>query len=245
WTPWEQAVFKLLYGTAYRTPYVKQLLAETLAEPEKVENIGLQASWKPAPELTLTGGLFHNDIDNHILQDKYAGAGLSLPNQQDIWGVELEGRWQMLPELELRADLTLLDHSGPPESYLYNDYSLINPDGSLDKHYTRIDYNYDPGAKNLFNLSTLWTPGDDISLSLDFRYHSSTHLYYTPEEKTVDYPGVWLTDLSCELQDLITPGLDLTVFINNLLDENYQIPGRYSTLKGQGLEAGFILRKEF
>ena len=52
-----------------------------------------------------------SQLNRHIIEDPYAG--LSLANEQDIWGVELEGQYRPFESLELAANLTLMDNSGP------------------------------------------------------------------------------------------------------------------------------------
>ena len=78
WSINPQWVLKLLYGTAYRTPYAKQLLDEECPDLEKIKTLNAQVSWNPSKkaELSLCG--FASWIENHIMEDPYAG--LSLPN---------------------------------------------------------------------------------------------------------------------------------------------------------------------
>ena len=62
-------------------------------------------------------GGFSSRIDNHLMEDPYAG--LSQPNHQKIYGVELMGNVFPMKELSFSANLTLLNNSGPYETYNY------------------------------------------------------------------------------------------------------------------------------
>ncbi len=115
WSPEPPWIMKLLYGVAYRTPFARQLLEGERPDPEEIETVNLQVAWKPSPQASLSVCGFYSRIEKHILEDPYAG--LSLPNRQNIKGVEIEGRYSPLKSLDLSANLTLLDNDGPSETY--------------------------------------------------------------------------------------------------------------------------------
>ena len=144
WSPEPQWMMKLLYGVAYRTPFARQLLEEGKPDTEEIETLNLQVAWKPSPQAALSVCGFVSRIEKHIMEDPYAG--LSLPNRQNIKGVEIEGRFSPVKSLDLSANLTLLDNDGPNETYHWNDFSFVRPDGTVVKHYTDLTYPYDRGA---------------------------------------------------------------------------------------------------
>ena len=117
WSPRSEWVLKLLYGTAYRTPYVMQLTSGVEPNLEEIETLNLQVSWKPNEKVNLTVGGFSSRIDNHLMEDPYAS--LSEPNHQKIYGVELMGNLTPMKALSFSANLTLLNNSGPEETYNY------------------------------------------------------------------------------------------------------------------------------
>jgi outer membrane cobalamin receptor len=80
-------VCKILYGTAYRTPFCSQILGEGEPEPEKISTFSVSFQWNPSwrAKLSLVG--FRSRISNHRMEDPYAG--LSQPNTQTINGMEL------------------------------------------------------------------------------------------------------------------------------------------------------------
>ena len=120
WSPDSEWVLKLLYGTAYRTPYAKQLRDEEKPELEKIDTLNAQVAWNPSKRAGLSLCGFASWIENHTMEDPYAG--LSLPNSQDIIGLELEGHLSPAESLDLSANLTLMDNSGPDETYHYLDH---------------------------------------------------------------------------------------------------------------------------
>ena len=81
-------IFKSLYGTAYRNPFAKQLQENGENKLEKIQNINAQLSWKNADSQAAVT-IFRNEIENHVIEDRYVGAGLSTPNSQTIDGIEL------------------------------------------------------------------------------------------------------------------------------------------------------------
>ncbi len=81
WSPRSEWVLKLLYGTAYRTPYVKQLVGGAEPDLEEIETLNLQVSWKPTEKVNLTVGGFSSRIDNHLMEDPYAGPFRAKPSE--------------------------------------------------------------------------------------------------------------------------------------------------------------------
>jgi outer membrane cobalamin receptor len=104
-----------LYGTAYRTPFASQLLEEEEAELEKIKTLNIQIAWDISKRAGLSLCGFVSRIDNHIMEDPYAG--LSQSNNQDIKGVEIEGYLSPHSSLDFSANLTLIDNNGPDETY--------------------------------------------------------------------------------------------------------------------------------
>ncbi len=243
WSPLEEWTWKLLYGTAYRTPFAQQLQDEAKPELEKSRNLSLQTIWQPRRALSLGATLFYNHISEHTAEDPYAG--LSEPNQQEIYGLELEAEYSPWASLDLRANLTLLENSGPDETYIFKEYSIIRPDGSVEDVYSQFDYPYDPGAQSVFNLGATWRPSDRWDLFSGLRYFGSRDLVYPKSQEIEQVSGAWLLDFSVTRKDVLTPGLDLLFLARNILDEDYQTPGTYSMMEGEPFEVQIMLRYGF
>ncbi len=174
WSPNAAWTVKALYGTAYRTPFSSQLIEKDKPDLEKISTFNLKVAFSPTGRVGISLCGFVNDISNHIMEDPYAG--LSIPNHQKIEGLELEGWLFPVETIELSANLTAMDNSGPDETYHYNDYSFIRPDGTVEKHYTDLSYPFDTGPKNLANLMGKWTPLPDLSFSARAGYFSSQQI---------------------------------------------------------------------
>lgn len=248
WAPSEEWIFKLILGNAYRTPFAKQLLEDDDLDLEQITSVNLQTIWKPLKQFHARVCGFFNRIDNHIMED--STAGLSEPNHQDIYGIELEGRYIPHPTLNLTANLTLMNNSGPDETYRYNDYTFIRPDGTIEKHYIDLNYPYDIGAKTLFNLTGTWKPVERFTAYARAGYVSSRDLVYLdqtdPKSATfsaVSVPGFWALDLNVIVHDLFYPDLDLEFSIDNAANAQYETPGTYGLMDGTPFSAQVILRK--
>jgi len=255
WSPSPRWAVKLLLGNAYRTPFSRQLLegSPIFLQPsgggkpdlERIRTLSAQANWKPSKRWDLSICGFFSQLDNHINQDPYAG--LSLPNEQDIKGVELEGRFAPLDNLEFSANLTLLHNDGPDEKYVYVAYYKVDPEGNLVPVYDTATYPYDIGADTLFNFTATWRPVDRITTFLRVRYFSSRVLIYPRAEgdgfETIrSSSGAWLVDLVATVKDIWRPGLDLELAVRNLTDNEYDTPGAYTTITGAPVSATAMLR---
>jgi outer membrane receptor protein involved in Fe transport len=243
WSPEPQWMMKLLYGVAYRTPFARQLLEQGKPDTEEIQTLNLQLAWKPSRQASLSVGGFVSRIDKHIMEDPYAG--LSMPNRQNIRGVEIEGRFSPAQSIELASNLTLLDNDGPNETYHWNDYSFVRPDGTVVKHYTDLKYPYDRGPGTLFNLTGTWRPVKWASAFLRLGYFSERNLIYPRSAQVITAPGAWLVDMSTTFRDIGIPGLDLEISVRNLLDANYETPGTYSLIKGDPATLWVGLRKRW
>ena len=243
WSPEPQWMMKLLYGVAYRTPFARQLLDEGKPDTEEIKTLNLQVAWKLSQQAGLSVCGFISRIEKHIMEDPYAG--LSLPNQQNIKGMEIEGRFSPLKSLDLSANLTLLDNDGPSETYHWNDYSFVRPDGTVVKHFTDLTYPYDSGAHTLFNLTGTWRPIERVTAFLRLGYFSSRDLIFPRSAEIRSVPGVWLLDMSTTIRDIGIPGLDLELSIRNLLDEDYETPGTYGLIQGDPATVWVGLRKRW
>jgi outer membrane cobalamin receptor len=243
WSPEPPWIMKLLYGVAYRTPFARQLLEEGEPDTEEIKTLNLQIAWKPSPQASLSVCGFVSRIENHIMEDLYAG--LSLPNQQDIKGVEIEGHFSPVKSLDLSANLTLLDNIGPSETYHWNDYSFVRLDGTVVKHFTDLTYPYDRGPDALFNLTGTWRPVERVTAFLRLGYFSSRDLIFPRSEEIRSVPGVWLVDLSATIRDIGIPGLDLELSVRNLLDRDYETPGTYGLINGDPATVWVGLQKRW
>ncbi len=243
YSPSRRWVTKLLYGTAYRTPFSRQFLAGDKPEQEKIESLGLQLSLKPRSGISFSLAAFANSIEHHIDEDTYAG--LSLPNSQDLYGMELEGEVSVTDNLELQANLTLLDSEGPDETYHLLSAVFVRPDGTVENIFEDISSPYDIGPETMFNLSARWRPRENLKLVADLRYTGERDLINLRTGETLTADSVTVIDLTATVRDLFSSGLDLQASAENLLDTDYEVPGAYVMREGEPFSLRLMLRKKF
>ena len=243
WSAADNWTVKTIYGTAYRTPFARQLLEEAEPELEKVTTLNTTVAWSPTDKVALMLGGFVNRIDDHIMEDPYAG--LSNRNHQTIKGIEASGRISPFDSLELGINLTVLGNTGPDETYRYNDYSFIRPDGTVVDHFVDLQYPFDTGPETLMNLTANWQPADRFSLFTRLRYFSEQELIYPRNEARVSVSDQWLLDLSCTVEDVVFEQTDVTLSLRNAADSSYEIPGTYSTIEGAPLAFQIRIRRRW
>lgn len=225
-------LFKSIYGTAYRNPAAREVYPRGEGTRlEKIENLNAQLSWKDAStKAAIT--LFNNRIGNHLSdEERYLGAGFSIPNKQTINGIEVELSRQVTERFKLSGNLTLLDNSGPNETYFYRYF---------DSHYRRLEYAYDTGPKTMGNIRGIWQITDQVALVPELKYFSQRTLYYPVDNITQTCNDAWVMDLNLLVRDVFP--FDLSVYLNNIFDTNYSSPGLYSITNNQSFHVGFKMQ---
>jgi len=243
WHPNSKWQTKFLYGTAYRTPFARQIQEEEHPDLEKIETFTAQFSWMPDKDLNLSLTGFWNQLEDHVIGDPYAG--LSEPNNQDIYGLEMKGSYSPLNNIRLKADLTLLDNNGPDEHFRFEESSIVHPDGTVETKYSDFSMPFNEGPDTMFNFTADWWPKENIMASLFLRYISSRKLIYPKEEVIESASDVWRLDASFTFKDIVKEGLDLNLYFQNLLDKDYHTPGTYSMIGGDSFQANLELRYHF
>ncbi len=243
WTPLEDWAMKALTGTAYRTPSPRQLFNSSKTDPEEIKNISLEISRKIGKKAEVSIGGFINRISNHVMDDPYAG--LSSPNSQEIKGIEVSGSVKPIDQLTLSAAFTRQSNQGPLETYLYNDYSTLLPDGTWKKHYVLLEYPYDSGPDQFWRAGLVWSPKDTIDVFTQAKYFSGYPLTYAHAEQYEKSSSAFLVDAGIRIKNILTDQSDLELNITNLLDKEYKIPGEYSLEKGTPFSIGIMWRKRW
>jgi len=243
WTPKRGFIIKLLHGTAYRTPIIKQLLHGDNFDLEKIKNYSCEFLWETDDKYRFSICGFLNDIDNHSMDDVYAG--LSTPNSQKVKGLEIGINCSPLESFSFRANMTLLRNTGHEEIYKYNDYSYLGSDGKIINHYINLQYPFDGGPDKLLNIMATWHPADDISCSLSGRFFSSYALAYPHALEYVKAQDTMTFDVGITFADLFKRGAILNISFKNIFNKNYLIPGMYSLEKGEPFSINIMLQKQW
>jgi outer membrane receptor for ferrienterochelin and colicin len=236
-------VFKFMLGTAYRTPYARQLIKDDSPDLEEIQSASLQAAWVPSTrmDVALTG--FFNRIENHIQEDPYAG--LSLPNHQDISGLEIQGKLRATERIDMAANLTLMDNAGPSETYHYLKSIFVRPDGSIEEIFDNLNYDYDTGPVALFNLMGTWRAGSDATLFTRLSYASSQNQINPRGTGGRTYSGRWLADATLQVKNVFSGGWDVGISLRNLFDSRNKVPGVYSGINCTPVEVEMVIRKHW
>jgi outer membrane cobalamin receptor len=251
WSPSSSWRYKLMGGTAYRTPFARQLYEEGNPDLEEIRSLNLQIAWEKPRRMGFSATGFYQWLDDHVMEDPYAG--LSLPNEQRIYGLELEGHYSPHPSLNIEANLTLLENSGSDETYRYLSSIEIDDEGNIIRLYDTKTYPYDLGADSLFNLMVTWQPSDRVSLYARAGYTASRSLIYPRDsayERDNDYEilsasGDWQLDVTAVIRDVLFPGTDLDLSVKNLRDNDYHTPGTYDLIGGRPITVQAVLRIRF
>ena len=244
-------ILKVLYGTAYRTPFARQLQDDDDIDLEEIESLNAQIAWQPSQRVGLTISGFISEIKNHIKEDPYAG--LSRPGRQKIKGLEIEGRLSPLPSLLFAANVTFVHTDGRDEIYHYNDYTIIEPYEIIEKHYIDISCPYDKGPGTMFNITGTWKPLESITAFVRVGYFSERKLAYpvradsinTGESGYSSFSGITLVDASLTFKNFLFDGFELVVAARNIFDKDYETPGTYTAISGDPFETTFVLRKRW
>ena len=228
--------FKTIYGTAYRTPFASQLKTGEPQRLEELRNLNARISWEN-PDTRAAVTVFQNKIDNHVTEDRYAGAGLSSPNRQTIEGVELELSHKLMDRLSLSGSMTFLENDGPDEIYYYLSHSFPE-DVFIERSYA-----YDPGPDILGSVKAAWRISDTVTLVPLLRYFSSRSMYYPKNDVTRICDSAWVADLNLMIRNRFP--FDLSFHLNNLFDVDYRSPGLYSVFDNSGVSGAVMVRMKW
>ena len=172
--------------------------------------------------------------------------GFPLQTARQLTCVEFEWDFRITEALCFSGNITLLDNSGPDETYFYTRYEY--KDGYEYGADKTLNYNYDTGADTMINLAVNWRITDNLTLVPQFRYFSKVQLHYLEEVSaleplettTIECPQVWLMDLHLKIKDIFP--FDVDLFVENLFDEKYKTPGVYSEIQGNSFNAGILIK---
>ncbi len=239
WKPTAQWLTKLMVGSAYRTPYNRQLVQRDDLKPEQIKNLSLDVTWQPFKNMHLNSTAFWNRIRHHVNEDPHGG--LSKPGSHNIYGVEFNVRWNPKPWLTLWGNGTFFNDYGDKEGYKTLDYIIIEPDGSLKPYYSKWKTPFDTGPRELFNLGTDFNIAEQLDISAKLKYASSTISYY--DKGTTEYSSTpqWTADLTATYSNIVMRGLDAQLSIKNLFDRKYHVPGKFSNIETNPLTAYFTI----
>jgi outer membrane cobalamin receptor len=244
WSFSPDLILKAIHGTAYRTPFARQVAENETARLERIKSTNVQLAWMPGKERKVALTLFRNEIDNHSIENRYEGVGLSSANSQTIYGAELEWDFRITEVLSVSGNITALNNDGPDETFSYDRYDLED----FTNYTETLNYDYDAGVDTMVNLALTWKLTPNIVFVPELRYRSEAqfHSLYEPppeydlEKMTIKCSDVWLMDIHLKIKDVFPFCVDF--FVENLFDEEYSTPGTYSVINGKSLNAGVLIK---
>lgn len=225
---------KLLYGTAFRTPYNQQLIGRKGLDPESVKNISLALYWRSKPTLKGELCLYWNRLHNHVKEDPF---GLSNPGDGDIFGIELESSWKPDPWLKLWANTSLIHYTGDENAFKVKDFVFIKPDGTEIPHYSEWKSPFEKGPGAMARLGLIARPTNHWELSTVLTYNGPWWVTYEKGKIHKRIEPRFLMDVTLRARGLLHKNVDIYLAIKNLLNNRDLIPGTYSTFEPQGVSA--------
>ena len=231
---------KLLYGTAFRTPYNQQLVGAKGMDPESLKNVSLNLHWEPGitgigQDYGLVADLtfFWNGLEDHVKEDPYAG--LSLPGEGEIYGTEFSLSLRPTEVVRLWFNTTLLRYSGDEDAFKVLDFVFVKPDGTFVPHYSSWKAPFEKGPDVTARLGVTVTPCDWLEVSNVFYYEGPWWVTYDKGKTRARIDQRFDWDLTMRAHDLLWKDTDTYISIKNILDERQTTPGTYSTYRSPGL----------
>lgn len=234
---------KMLYGTAYRTPFARQLIDDAKPELEEIDTFSAQLTWDVSERATLKACGFLSRISDHIMQDPYAG--LSMPNHQTIEGMEIGCEIRPADDWTLSANATFVNNRGPDETYHYLAYTYIRPDGTVEKVFEDIRYPFQAGPDVFANAMIEWRPFENVSLFGRLSYAEAHDLIFPRGEKVAEGEDRWILDMNALFEDVFKSGTDVSLSFRNLLDRKSQTPGTYEMISTDPFSVEVVLRRNW
>ncbi|MBC7357619.1 MAG: TonB-dependent receptor [Desulfacinum sp.] len=225
WEPAEAWRIKASYGSAYRNPYAAQLYGDRSFDPEGIRTGAVQVAWTPSPADQVQLTAFYSRLTDHLAEDPYGG--LSMPETERLWGLELDGRWRLHPRLDLRASLTVLGDDADPERYRSLAALFVRPDGTVEPVFEEWEKPFDLGPDVMASAGGTWTLGPGCTLSVDALWTSELPYAYDKGRFVGTYDGERFLRAALQWRDVPVAGSTLRLAASNLLDQGGRVPGIY------------------
>jgi outer membrane receptor protein involved in Fe transport len=238
WFPRPSWYLKLLYGTAYRTPYNQELIGLKDLDPEQIQNLSMNFTWHPSASFSFSSTIFWNKIRHHIQEEPYGS--FSKPGSEDIYGGEFDISLQLFRSLRFWGNATFLSQDGDKEEYnVVTPDIIIRPDGTKEVYYRYYSWDvpFDTGPENLFNIGLLWGPLDRLDLSARLQYADSRTYYYKKGDLRYSTSPTWIFDTTVTARDVLFQNLDIQLALKNVFNKHYKVSGTYSPIEAAPFEA--------
>lgn len=256
WKPGIRWMLKTIYGTAYRTPFALHILdragffsgsptgEDTDHDLEKINNISFQIAFKASSNAKFSLCGFSSHIENHVVANKYAA--YSLPNSQDIDGIEFEINYSPFKFLDISSNLTMLRNTGPDEVFKPVKTLILELDDTIGQIFYDDDLNlpYDVGPEIYSNFVVTYRFNDNIHILSRLQYVASNKAIDLVNEISKEVPSFWLFDVNLSFDDFYK-GFGVNIGLKNILNRDYELPGTYSNIDGSEFETEILISKKW
>jgi hypothetical protein len=166
-----------------------------------------------------------------VIQDPYAG--ISGPAKHDIYGVELAAR-AMLKDTRFFVNLNALQFSGENYPLKIEDFTLVNPDGSVTVFYDHWQRPFATAPDLMLKAGLFRRITDSIGLSVTGTYTAAIPYSFSKNTVSGRYPDYWRFDTAVSVKDLPFDRAFLRFGLKNILDTAYATGGYYGPVQGPG-----------
>ncbi|MDY0185611.1 MAG: TonB-dependent receptor plug domain-containing protein [Desulfuromonadaceae bacterium] len=230
---------KASYGTAYRSPYSRQLFNSDSLNQEQISTLSTQLAWKPASGHHYALTLFHSRIKHHRNEDPYGG--LSREAAWESYGAELALQTPITRSLSTVATFSWVEDNRGDELYQVRAYSIVRPDGSREDVYESWSQPANTSPEWMARLSIDWNVAQGHNFVLTAASAGKVHASYSKNAVTTSYSSPITLNAAYTINGLFEHWGDrITLRLNNILDRNYQQPDVYGPVKGEPFSATLI-----
>ena len=221
----ENFYIKLIYGTAYRTPYSAQFLEKSkLDNPEKIESLNMEFFYKKENcKIFITP--FFNKIKDHISEDYFGG--YSYPLKRKFLGIESGINFRS-KNLEINGSLSYINSWGEKEKYKVLDYIILIPGEEPQKYYSIKEKPFIIDPKYYAKLDLKYKL-EKLSLFTRMHYIGPRKYFYLKDEKTFHFNPDIIIDLSIKYK--IKRNIEFSTIIKNMTNRKLYHSGTFSPIK--------------
>ncbi len=223
--------FKAVMGSAYRTPYSQQVYEGIAEQSDEIDTYSLQAEFSPNDRFRMDLTTFYSSVSGYVSSDPYGGA--SQPASRDIYGGELSAALSWSP-VKIFMNLSALNSSGADYRFRIEDYTLVNPDGTVETYYETWAEPFDTAPEFLFNVGGDWHISETTGLSAMISYTDPVKFSYAKNTAAGKYSEYWLVDATFTRDDFLRQNFRFRCGVKNLFDSSYDLAGYYGPVPGPG-----------
>lgn len=219
------------YGTAYRSPYSRQLFENQDFDPEGISTASFQLEWSTPDGATAQATLFHSRVRDHRSEDPYGG--LSVPQDLEIYGGEIALHTPRIYDLQLYGGFGIHDYRGDDTRFHALRFVYVRPDGSQVPVYDdwREPVDQGPGWQAYAGLS--WRPSNRYDLDISGQYADDIAYSYSKDSVGGHYSQEVVVHLTARMAGFFEDDR-FTLRVRDLFDRGSRQPDLYGPVDPPG-----------